>query len=47
MEPFESAPRVDKGKQPVDEGTQRKRKSVVSIKSDESILGEGLMADVK
>ena len=37
----------DKGKQPVDEGLQRKRKRVISIESDEFIPGEGLMADAR
>ena len=47
VEPSESAPQVDKGKQPMDESLQHKRKWVVSIKSDESIPGEGFMADAR
>ena len=38
---------MDKGKQPVEEGFQHKKKWVVSIKSDESVPGEGLMADAR
>ena len=44
VEPFEPAPWMDKGKQLVEEGLQRKRKRVASIESDKSISDEGLLA---
>ena len=47
VEPPDSALRVDKGKQPTNEGLQGKRKRVVSVKSDEFIPGEGLMVDAR
>ena len=42
MEPSESSPRVDKGKQPTDEGLQCKRKRAMSVESDKSIPGRAL-----
>ena len=44
---LELAPRMDKGKQLVEEGFQSKRKWVVSVKSDESVSEEGVMADAR
>ena len=44
-ESLEPAPWMDKGKQPVEEGFQRKRKRAVSVASDKSATREGLMAD--
>ena len=41
------APQMDKGKQPVEEGSQRKNKLAVSVKSDKSIPGEDLMEDAR
>ena len=43
-EPFEP---MDKGKQPIEEGFQHKRKWAISVERDESVLGEGLMADAR
>ena len=47
VEPSEFAPQVDRGKQPANESSQRKKKRTVSFESDESIPGEGLMADAR
>ena len=47
VEPSDSAPQMDKGKQPVDEGLQRKRKRAVSVENDESIPREGFMANAR
>ena len=47
IEPLKPAARMDKGKHPVEKGLQCKRKWAVSVKSDESIPGEGLMADAR
>ena len=38
---------MDKGKQLVDEGFQRKRKWTVSVESDDSIPWEGLIVDAR
>ena len=38
---------MGKRKQPAEEGFQHKRKLAVSIERDESIPGEGLMADAR
>ena len=47
VKPLEPAPQMDKGKQPVEEGLQSKRKRDVSAESDESIPGDGLMVDTR
>ena len=47
VESLEPAPWMDKGKQLEEEGFQRKRKWAMSVESDESILEEGLMEDVR
>ena len=47
VEPLEPARRMDKGKQPTEEGFQHKRKQNVSVERDSSIPREGLMADAK
>ena len=45
-ESLEPTLRMDKGKQPTEEGFQHKRKRVVSVESEKSVPEEGLMADM-